>query len=396
MRPFFLLFFVTAAICAPAYSRADDERDQLEQINAQAAEQTAKLAELETRERDAAAELKRAQADLAAAKKEEAKAQADFNKLKAEVSRVDIEINRARDEAAALKRLSQSRVRALYMGGSSTLAEGLLNAGMEGEFAENAFYLAKITSYDKKLLDRINQARRIEEDRKGKLSDLVGQQRTVVQRLAGRRKLVEAKALERDVAQQKLKSERSAIELAVSTLKAQALRLETVMAGLTGGDAEVRAEPARGRQPAPPQKVGAYNGPGLKKLKGSLSLPTSARVLKGFGMHKAKDFADFVFSKGLEFAASADSPISAIADGKVAFNGRMPGYGTVLILDHGQRSYSLYGRLSDTKAELGEVVSKGAVIGAASQPDEHGRSFYFEIRQNGDSVNPKSFFGNRL
>lgn len=394
MRPFLNLLIVTILLGLPTISLGDADQDQLLQINAQAAEQTAKLSDLQERESEAAAELKRVQGELSAAKKEEAKGQAELNRLKSEMSRVDIEINRAREEGLALRRLSSSRVRALYMGGSSTLTEGLLNAGMEGAFAENAFYLAKITTYDKKLLDRINQVKRIEEERREKLSDLVEEQRVVVQRLSAKRRVVEAKAAERDAAQRRLKSERSAIELAVSTLKAQALRLETVMAGMTGGDFKV--QPARGKQQAPPPKVGAYNGPGLSKRGASLALPIKARVLQSFGRHKRQDFTDFVFSKGLEFSAPVEAPISAIANGKVAFNGRMPGYGTVLILDHGQRCYSLYGRLGQAKAELGEVVRKGDVVGSASAPDNNGRSFYFEIRQNGNSVNPKDYFGGRL
>jgi septal ring factor EnvC (AmiA/AmiB activator) len=97
-----------------------------------------------------------------------------------------------------------------------------------------------------------------------------------------------------------------------------------------------------------------------------------------FGKAKVTDFADMIFSKGLEFKTAAASQVSAILGGRIAFAGSMPGYDSVVIIDHGKRSYSLYGR-------LGKIfVAKG---------DAKGRNFYFETRKNGDPIDPMTVLG---
>ena len=78
--------------------------------------------------------------------------------------------------------------------------------------------------------------------------------------------------------------------------------------------------------------------------------------------------------------------------GKVMHVGRMPGYGTIIILDHGQRYYSLYGRLGKTLVGKGHVVEKGEIIAQTGEMDAKSRNFYFEIRRNGSPVNPQDYF----
>ena len=77
--------------------------------------------------------------------------------------------------------------------------------------------------------------------------------------------------------------------------------------------------------------------------------------------------------------------------GRVIYNGIMPEYGTILILDHGDREYSLYGRVVSPLATVGEVVQKGQVIAQVGEPDATGKNLYFEIRKNGKPLNPALF-----
>jgi septal ring factor EnvC (AmiA/AmiB activator) len=68
----------------------------------------------------------------------------------------------------------------------------------------------------------------------------------------------------------------------------------------------------------------------------------------------------------------------------------MPGYDTVVIIDHGERSYSLYGRLGKSHVKQGDLVQRRDVIGVTSAADSKGRNFYFETRKNGAPVDPGS------
>jgi septal ring factor EnvC (AmiA/AmiB activator) len=68
----------------------------------------------------------------------------------------------------------------------------------------------------------------------------------------------------------------------------------------------------------------------------------------------------------------------------------MPAYETVVVLDHGARSYSLYGRLGSATVKKGDAIESNGVVGSTSELDKKGRNFYFEVRKNGAPVDPES------
>ncbi|MFC0446028.1 murein hydrolase activator EnvC family protein [Pseudidiomarina halophila] len=124
---------------------------------------------------------------------------------------------------------------------------------------------------------------------------------------------------------------------------------------------------------------------GLAKLKGKLNWPAQGNVQNLFGRTRSGG----VNWKGILIDAPADSPVRAIADGRVIFANWMRGYGLLLVLDHGDGYMSLYGHNQTILPNVGEVVRRGEEIGLVGQSG--GRSspaLYFEIRVKGDAVNP--------
>jgi septal ring factor EnvC (AmiA/AmiB activator) len=121
-----------------------------------------------------------------------------------------------------------------------------------------------------------------------------------------------------------------------------------------------------------------------------VSYPVKGQLLRSFGKAKVTDFSDIIFSKGMEFKTAESSQVKAVLGGRVAFSGSMPGYDTVVIIDHGSRSYSLYGRLGKAFVAKGDLVKRGGSLGVTSAPDTKGRNFYFETRKNGNPVDPSA------
>ncbi len=82
---------------------------------------------------------------------------------------------------------------------------------------------------------------------------------------------------------------------------------------------------------------------------------------------------------GLEFLASAGTSVHAVAAARVAFADRYGSYGRIVILDHGQRYYTVYGGLGDYAVHVGDTVSQGArlgTVGSSSNPP----ALFFEVR----------------
>ena len=98
---------------------------------------------------------------------------------------------------------------------------------------------------------------------------------------------------------------------------------------------------------------------------------------------------------GLDIAAPAGTPIKATADGKVTFSGYSGGYGYVVKMSHGNGIQTIYGHCSKLYVSAGEKVEAGEVIAAVgSTGNSTGNHLHFEVRVNGQEVNPQNYLYN--
>jgi murein hydrolase activator len=181
-------------------------------------------------------------------------------------------------------------------------------------------------------------------------------------------------------------------------LKAQALRAETVLRDLTGNQDKTHLNEKRSYQNVTtvPSASVKFDGPGLEPLKGKLPWPVNSSDISTESKKVSDDLAKTIKLKGVDFNVLPGSAVKAVADGRVIYSGRMPGLGSICILDHGERSYSLYGRLGKIDVRVGEDIEAGAVLAASQDKEGQNSVIYFEIRKNGASVNPKIYFKRSL
>lgn len=163
----------------------------------------------------------------------------------------------------------------------------------------------------------------------------------------------------------------------VAKLRVEMQSLERALSSVMGESEDVRPND--------------FKGAGLAKLKGKLALPVPGKVLQGFGKAKHEDFKDTVFVKGLEIGAPLGSVVKPVSEGKVVLAQVLPGFGNVVIVDHGQRYYTLYGRLASSLVGAGQVVTSRTTIGILGEQDHRGRNFYFELRFKGQAIDPKGY-----
>jgi murein DD-endopeptidase MepM/ murein hydrolase activator NlpD len=99
------------------------------------------------------------------------------------------------------------------------------------------------------------------------------------------------------------------------------------------------------------------------------------------------------FHEGIDIAAPTGTNIVAFMSGRVVFSGwNSGGYGNLVIIDHGNGLQSYYGHNSKLIVKEGQVVSKGQHISdVGSTGDATGPHCHFEIRKNGEHVNPMNY-----
>ena len=124
----------------------------------------------------------------------------------------------------------------------------------------------------------------------------------------------------------------------------------------------------------------------FKALKGQLRWPARGHLAHRFGKRRGDSGLKW---QGVLIEAPEGGRVRAVSQGRVAFADWLRGFGLLLIIDHGDGYMSLYGQNQALYKEVGEWVDSGEVVatlGASGGQTEAG--LYFEIRHNGQPVNP--------
>ena len=132
----------------------------------------------------------------------------------------------------------------------------------------------------------------------------------------------------------------------------------------------------------------------LRPFQGALEWPVQGRIVGAFGQPTAR-LGGTALRNGIEIAAEEDAPVRAIHGGTVGYAGPFTGFGTLVIVDHGNNGYSLYGYLASTSLQQGNAVEAGAEVGRVGLAPAGPPTLYFEMRIDGRSVNPVQWLKTR-
>ena len=126
----------------------------------------------------------------------------------------------------------------------------------------------------------------------------------------------------------------------------------------------------------------------LKAFRGALPWPAAGIVTGRFGRQTTSRFGTEIARSGIEISIAEGQPVQAVHEGTVAYADQFTGYGDLVIVDHGDGVYSLYGYLSSIEVARGERVEARTPIGAAGRNPSGNPSLYFELRVDGKPVDP--------
>jgi septal ring factor EnvC (AmiA/AmiB activator) len=127
----------------------------------------------------------------------------------------------------------------------------------------------------------------------------------------------------------------------------------------------------------------AYGKPRHEPLKGKLTPPVQGKVISLF---KEKG------QNGIEIKAPVGAEIRAVLPGKILYADWFKGFGNIVIIDHGDHTFTVSGYCSELLKKPGESVSEGetiALVGSAGSLK--GPCLYFEIRHHGKPQDPMNW-----
>lgn len=123
------------------------------------------------------------------------------------------------------------------------------------------------------------------------------------------------------------------------------------------------------------------------RRKKSLLWPVDGKVIVDFGKTKHPELSTYVISNGIKIKAADFSRVKNIDSGTVVFIGEFRSYGKVVIVDHKNSTFSIYGLLDKIFVKEDQQVLKNAVIALLGSGDHS--VLYFEIRQNNIPDDPR-------
>jgi septal ring factor EnvC (AmiA/AmiB activator) len=139
------------------------------------------------------------------------------------------------------------------------------------------------------------------------------------------------------------------------------------------------------RTPDPDGKPARPFGQG----RGKMGWPLRGPLLANYGDPKAGGKLAW---KGLWIAADRGAPVVASARGRVAYVGYMHRYGLIVILEHEDSHFTLYGHLDTAAVKAGDTVPAGSNLGSVGDSGGHDRTgLYFEVRKGTDPLDPRQW-----
>lgn len=123
-------------------------------------------------------------------------------------------------------------------------------------------------------------------------------------------------------------------------------------------------------------------------FQGALPWPARGPLISRFGRQTNSKFGTAIVKNGLEIGVPEGARVAAVHEGTVAYADQFTGYGNLVIVEHGEGAFSLYGHLASVRVTRGERVEAGSTVGTTGRNPGGNPALYFELRIDGRPVDP--------
>lgn len=298
----------------------------------------------------------------------------------AEIVQTQEELAQAEQVAADQYEAMKERIQFMYEQGDTLYLEMLLNSDSFADMLNKADYIEQLSAYDRRKLEEyqlvieytelcrqellaerelLEEAKVAAQEEQNNLNALIDE------------KQVQITAYESDIATK---------EQAIREYDAEIAEQNQIIAAL---EAQIAADQA------------ALAEATRLKYDGGIFIwpaPSYTRISDPFGWRMHPTLGVEKFHNGLDMAAPGGSPILAAYDGRVVAAGYSSSMGNYIMIDHGDKLYTIYMHASALYVSTGEYVVRGQKIAAVGTTGRStGNHLHFGVRLNGQYVDPRSY-----
>lgn len=315
--------------------------------------------------------------------------ESEITELNSKIDELGNSISEKESDLKAKETLLDERLTATYInGGSNTYMEALFSGGFVN-FVSNYDMIKQIAEYDNNLINEVKQTKITLEEEKNQVEDaktekenknselkkLKEEKQQKVNNLSEEQKQIQAKIDEYDAQMKELQKKEKEALAAEKAAEEAAKKASTKTTSSTSSSTST-------------SKSTSSNG------KFAWPVPSSSRISSPWGYRIHPIYGTKKLHAGIDIAASNGSNIVAGESGTVILSswGYNGGYGNYIIISHGNGYTTRYAHCSNLYVKVGDTVSRGQVIAAVgSTGASTGPHCHFEVRINGESVNPVNY-----
>jgi len=261
----------------------------------------------------------------------------------------------------------EKRLRQIYRKGEVNFLEVLFQSTSISDFLTRFEYMKRLAKNDTSLLTELEKQREILENEKAQLENKKLELLAMKQARQKKHQQLQIASSRRESLVKKIEQQKESYEKMLDELEKQSQQIA----------AEIRKlQSAGGQRP------------------GWLQWPTPGyyRITSPYGWRFHPILKSRRFHTGVDIAAPYGSNAIAAANGKVIYTGWRGGYGHTIIVDHGGGMATMYPHLSKYLVKVGDYVKRNQAVGKIGTSGwSTGPHIHFEVRINGDHVNPMPY-----
>jgi murein DD-endopeptidase MepM/ murein hydrolase activator NlpD len=369
-----------AAEKAQVDARIDSLQEEITAAKDQEGVLTSQISEVVAELRAAEDAVNTAESSLSVLEAELATERDRLEQLTARLERQTLRLERLQRAHKRAVGILEARLRSIYITETPDVLSFVVSASSFGEIVDSFEYMERIGLQDKKIAAQVKAsklqaaAQRAATAKTRRIS--VATVAVIDARTAEAREVRDELAASRDTLSAARVLKRSALS---DVRETRAEYLEEVEA-LAAQSASL-AEAIREAQAQAASALGS-SGTGAQSAAGFI-WPVSGTVVSGFGMRWGR------MHEGVDITAPSGTAIWAAADGTVIHSGWLGGYGNLVVVDHGNGLATAYAHASAIFVGVGQQVAQGETIAlVGSTGDSSGPHLHFEVRVNGQAVDP--------
>ncbi len=395
----------------PATAKTAENKNQLKTLQQDIAEKEKSVQQQKQQRSSLLDQLKQQENTIAQASRSLRETQGTLTTLDNEISSLTASIAKLQSQQSQQQNILSKQLDAAFKQGQHSGLQ-LILSGEESQRSERILaYFSYLNEARQQSIEELKQTRtdlsaekkaleQKQNQQKSLLDEQKNQQQKLEQARTARKKTLTSleASLEKDqqgLAELKLNESRLRDQIAKAEREAKA-RAEREAKEAARVREQVKAKEQQAKKtgssykPSESERSLMARTGGLGRPDGQAVWPVRGNVSHRFG----ESLQGELRWKGMVISAPEGSEVKAIADGRVLLADWLQGYGLVVVIEHGKGDMSLYGYNQSALVNVGAQVKAGQPIALVGTSGGQGEpSLYFEIRRQGQAVNPQPWLG---